>query len=327
MLTPCALALPRVRLQGLMLQTLPMLPSLHWISMRLLYRDDKTPADYQPSGFDRSDDAALTFKSRPLQMAIGSACATAHHELRMNVISALLGDEEAPDEGIFEPAGVATQGQGKRARFEVDLRDAGEPGDFGAYGAASPAVPDGATAAGGALHAAKERERADEDAAAQLLPMARELVAEMAPGDAVTSALLSQHLSGATRLAAEAVLAMLESEGLVSPFMPALQTRLVRRERAEREETSGQSEAEQEASGQSASEGSPAATRTGAASAKRAASPTTPYTAKMRLGATTAPAPAPAPLTPARSAASPARRRKASRSGSVPSTPGRHARA
>ena len=49
------------------LQYMPQLPTAHWISMRLLYRDDFTPPDYEPAGFSKASRPELIFKSKPIQ--------------------------------------------------------------------------------------------------------------------------------------------------------------------------------------------------------------------------------------------------------------------
>lgn len=62
-----------LRQLSLMLQTLPSLPETHWISMRVLYRDDVTPRDYEPFGFERAgDDNKLRFCTR-VRTARGAA--------------------------------------------------------------------------------------------------------------------------------------------------------------------------------------------------------------------------------------------------------------
>ncbi|KAL1529946.1 hypothetical protein AB1Y20_000874 [Prymnesium parvum] len=56
-------------------QSLPKVPERHTISMRVLYRDDRTPPEYEPLGFCAapSDGLALVFDTPPLQIGAGPA--------------------------------------------------------------------------------------------------------------------------------------------------------------------------------------------------------------------------------------------------------------
>lgn len=54
-----------LRQLSLLLQTMPSLPELHFLSLRVLYRDDVTPPDYEPEGFERAgDDCKMRFHSK-----------------------------------------------------------------------------------------------------------------------------------------------------------------------------------------------------------------------------------------------------------------------
>ena len=165
-----------------MLQTLPTLPPLHWISMRLLYRDVVTPADYEPAGFQRAPDHRLLFRAKPLQMAIGAECLTGHNTLRMDMISANLGDAEGED-GISAPNGVTKVAGGV---FEMDYTES-----------------DPITTSDGANSASAAPEGGSEEEVQRLLPAARAFLRdEDVMGELVTAPQLGRLLR-VTRFVAE----------------------------------------------------------------------------------------------------------------------------
>lgn len=53
-----------------MAETMPELPALHWLSMRLLLREDITPANYlpEPEGFEPSVDVAILITDERLKL-------------------------------------------------------------------------------------------------------------------------------------------------------------------------------------------------------------------------------------------------------------------
>ena len=90
-----------------MLQTMPELPPMHWLSMKLLYREDVTPADYQPEGFEASADVGLSFKTKPLMMTVSGTCETLHNSLGVACIFADTSGAGADVEtGVQEATGV-----------------------------------------------------------------------------------------------------------------------------------------------------------------------------------------------------------------------------
>ena len=104
-----------------MLQTMPELPALHWLSMKLLYREEVTPADYEPEGFEPSADIGLSFKTKPMMMTVNGTCTTLHNSLGVSCIFAdSSGGGADPDAGVVEAGGVwrVRAGGGGGASFE-----------------------------------------------------------------------------------------------------------------------------------------------------------------------------------------------------------------
>ena len=245
-------------------------------------------------------------------MRVGAGCETGHNEMRMDLISAILADDDgADDEGLEMPMGVQQSGDDL---FEVDITAAHDGGAF-----RTPGPPSASSA-----QATVKKARAREEESARVLPEARRAVRErMSPGDEVSAATLAQELR-VTKLVAQECLVALEAEGMVTAFMPAMQCRLVQRERSE-SAMSGASEAEDGAESQhsssshdeGASEASPAARRS-----RRSMEPTTPGT-KNSSHATPTFSPASAtPFTPGRAPHKAfVTRRKASSTKTLPSTP------
>ena len=84
------------------LESLPSLPTSHYVSMRILYRDHVTPAEYQPTGFEAAKGGGgICFDSKPLQLSVAQPVATDHQVLRTHVVSCTLEDN------ANEPTGLA----------------------------------------------------------------------------------------------------------------------------------------------------------------------------------------------------------------------------
>ena len=82
-----------------LLSGLPPLPKATWLSMKLLYREDVTPDDYEPEGFvPAADDKSglLSFCSQPVELAVGPPVDTGHQVLSTLLYSA---DPQLVDDG------------------------------------------------------------------------------------------------------------------------------------------------------------------------------------------------------------------------------------
>ncbi len=194
---------------SLMLCTLPALPSLHWVSMRLIYRDQVTPADYEPSGFESAargadegeDGARLCFLSKPMQLTVAQPVATGHHTYTMHVVSSFLDDD------AFAPSGLkrkAASGPREQPRWQLDLGSS-VAGELGAHA-----------------------DELDEPTMAEYVERARRLAEAEEEGTPFSSAALA-HALGCSRAAAERVLDVLERERLLTEFQPRESARLVQR--------------------------------------------------------------------------------------------------
>ena len=189
---------------SLMLCSLPALPSTHWVSMRLLYRDGLTPADYEPSGFESAaadDRASLCFLTKPMQLTVAQPVATGHHSYRMHVVSSFLEDD------AFAPSGLkrkATAGPREQPSWQLDL-GASVAGELGAHA-----------------------DELDEPTMSEYVACARRLVEEEEEGAPFTSSALAFAL-GCSRAGAERVLHVLERERLLTEFLPRESARLVQR--------------------------------------------------------------------------------------------------
>lgn len=223
-----------LRQLSLMLNTLPPLPQLHWVSMRLIYRDHKTPKSYEPRGFagTKGASAGLSFLSKPMQLSVAQPIATDYHTYRMHVVSTSIDDDEL----AMQPSGVMrapASGRGQQARFVMDI---------------------GASVAGAPTQLDVEP---DEETIAAFVERARKMVEMEADGAAFSSAALG----GALKIpaaTAERVLEKLEAEKLLSAFRPAESSRLVQhyrpRTRGGYSHTGSQSESEGEGGGSQESE-------------------------------------------------------------------------
>lgn len=193
----------------LMLQTLPPLPSVHYISMRLLYRDDKTPPSYEPMGFERATNPGICFVTEPLQLSVAQPVSTEHNALRVMVHSVLLDrDEAAGATGVMLEQDEISQ----QPRYRLDLSGASpEPSD--ALVAASP-VP-------------------DEQQMATLIAASRAHIEAADDGSPFGSAQLAPLLS-CSKATAEAVLEILEGQRLLTAYKPGSGARLVQKTPARR---------------------------------------------------------------------------------------------
>ncbi|XP_072220412.1 zebrafish testis-expressed 38 [Leuresthes tenuis] len=73
-----------IRKLFLLLQNLDTLPSNVYLTMKLYYYDDVTPADYQPPGFKEGVYNRLWFEGMPVHFKVGEVH-TAYHSLRVKV--------------------------------------------------------------------------------------------------------------------------------------------------------------------------------------------------------------------------------------------------
>ncbi|XP_043990949.1 zebrafish testis-expressed 38 [Gambusia affinis] len=73
-----------IRKLFLLLQNLDALPSNVYLTMKLYYYDDITPADYQPPGFQEGVHDRLWFQGVPVHFKVGQVH-TAYHSLRVRV--------------------------------------------------------------------------------------------------------------------------------------------------------------------------------------------------------------------------------------------------
>lgn len=65
--------------------TLKTIPENRYLSMRLLYRDEYVPDDYQPKHFKPEEETTnLFFRQQPFKVKIGKVT-TEHHEMSMHV--------------------------------------------------------------------------------------------------------------------------------------------------------------------------------------------------------------------------------------------------
>ncbi|XP_028329373.1 zebrafish testis-expressed 38 isoform X1 [Gouania willdenowi] len=73
-----------IRKLFLLIQNLEALPNNVYLSMKLYYYDDITPADYQPPGFKEAEQDSLWFEGVPVHFKVGSV-QTGFHSLAMSV--------------------------------------------------------------------------------------------------------------------------------------------------------------------------------------------------------------------------------------------------
>ena len=80
-----------------LLQTMPELPSDYWISMKLFYRDEVTPIEYEPAGFEAAppeSDGTLLFHEKPVCVGIGPGLKTNHNAVKLQVVMPVEGEYE-----------------------------------------------------------------------------------------------------------------------------------------------------------------------------------------------------------------------------------------
>ena len=85
----------------LMVQTLAPLPDERYLTMKLHYYDDRTPADYEPPLFRHGevDESVFYFNDEPMKLRIGRVDAS-HHSVDLRVYT--LADTEPDDDGVIE---------------------------------------------------------------------------------------------------------------------------------------------------------------------------------------------------------------------------------
>ena len=178
--------------------TLPKLPERYCISLRLLYRDDRTPKGYEPLGFEAApaDGLSLAFESKPMQIDVGPGIDTGHHTVAMSVLTS------AEAEEARMPAGLS-RGSSGDWRVEVakmmDGQVAGcEPGYI---------------------------DEDDVEKMEQLFEHAQDLLEGCEDGICVTATWLASRLSCPAHVA-ELFLQKLEDD-LLEPFAASLQGRVV----------------------------------------------------------------------------------------------------
>ncbi|XP_023242584.1 meiosis-specific protein HOP1-like [Centruroides sculpturatus] len=68
----------------LLMQNLKPLPETAYLTMKLLYYDEVTPADYEPPGFKPADSPYFYFKSDPINIKVGDVV-TPFHSLKLRI--------------------------------------------------------------------------------------------------------------------------------------------------------------------------------------------------------------------------------------------------
>lgn len=188
------------------MQTLPGLP-LHYLSMRVYYRDHCTPPEFEPVGFERAASGGLCFDSPPLHMRV-AGLETGFHTMSCEHFSTLVPDW-GETEGARQPTHLQCKkdaaGQGKQT-YLLDLDKEQEQ-------SATPpcALPH------------------DEPPLDDLLPIARRHVEDATQGTLLTTSELRRVLAVDELRLAERVARRLEEERLLSRFQPSLAARTVRK--------------------------------------------------------------------------------------------------
>ncbi|KAM4728018.1 zebrafish testis-expressed 38 [Anableps anableps] len=120
-----------IRKLFLLLQNLDALPSNVYLTMKLYYYDDITPADYQPPGFQEGVYDRLWFQGIPVHFKVGQVH-TAYHSLRVRV-SVEQGQVKKLQEGNYlkEPVQVSPEREAiKRKDAEEDPPSEDESAQF-----------------------------------------------------------------------------------------------------------------------------------------------------------------------------------------------------
>nr|ATI08926.1 DNA-binding HORMA family protein 2 [Emiliania huxleyi] len=117
-----------LRRLSLLLQGLDDVPQERWCGMRLLYRDDVTPSDYEPSGFSPAPatvaGAGSFFFERPATFFMVGKVSTGHHALSLGVA--------LPEMPGIEPTAhdeACTTRDGSGYRFDLVQAADGPPDD------------------------------------------------------------------------------------------------------------------------------------------------------------------------------------------------------
>ena len=87
-----------LRRLAVLLQTMPELPTDCWVSMRLFYRDEVTPAAYEPGGFEAAPPethSTLVFKEPPMGVRCGPGSETDRHTVGLQVFTPAQGEYKA----------------------------------------------------------------------------------------------------------------------------------------------------------------------------------------------------------------------------------------
>ncbi|XP_014864129.1 PREDICTED: HORMA domain-containing protein 1-like [Poecilia mexicana] len=119
-----------IRKLFLLLQNLDALPSNVYLTMKLYYYDEITPADYQPPGFQEGVHDRLWFQGVPVHFKVGQVHTT-YHSLRVRV-SVEQGQVKKLQEGNYlkEPVRVSPRKEAIKRKGDEDLPSEDESAQF-----------------------------------------------------------------------------------------------------------------------------------------------------------------------------------------------------
>ncbi|XP_027875406.1 zebrafish testis-expressed 38 isoform X1 [Xiphophorus couchianus] len=119
-----------IRKLFLLLQNLDALPSNVYLTMKLYYYDDITPADYQPPGFQEGVHDRLWFQGVPVHFKVGQVH-TAFHSLRVRV-SVEQGQVKKLQEGNYgkEPGRISPRKEAIKRKDDEGLPSEDESAQF-----------------------------------------------------------------------------------------------------------------------------------------------------------------------------------------------------
>ncbi|XP_014899185.1 zebrafish testis-expressed 38 isoform X1 [Poecilia latipinna] len=119
-----------IRKLFLLLQNLDALPSNVYLTMKLYYYDEITPADYQPPGFQEGVHDRLWFQGVPVHFKVGQVHTT-YHSLRVRV-SVEQGQVKKLQEGNYlkEPVQVSLRKEAIKRKGDEDLPSEDESAQF-----------------------------------------------------------------------------------------------------------------------------------------------------------------------------------------------------
>ncbi|XP_054889277.1 zebrafish testis-expressed 38 isoform X1 [Poeciliopsis prolifica] len=119
-----------IRKLFLLLQNLDALPSNVYLTMKLYYYDDITPADYQPPGFKEGVQDRLWFQGVPVHFKVGQVH-TSYHSLRVRV-SVEQGQVKKLQEGNYlkEPGRISPRKEAIKRKDNQDLPSEDESAQF-----------------------------------------------------------------------------------------------------------------------------------------------------------------------------------------------------